>query len=525
MDLSELISGFGVVARGPQGPLRVCDLTEDSRTVLPGSLFVARGGTKDDGRRYIEDAVRAGAVAVLSGPGGVPPGLAERVRVLESDDVEGVSARLAERFYGEPTSKLDLVGVTGTNGKTTTTALVWQVLNAAGVRCGLVGTVRIDDGREIAPAMMTTPPSIELSRTMATMVEAGCKAATIEASSHALHQKRVAALKFDVGVFTNLTGDHLDYHGTMERYADAKAMLFEMLPPDGTAVSNDADPWAARMLRDCRARVIPCVEGEGPTGGRLARGWIVRAGLSGMVVRLDGPWGVIAAEVPLIGRYNLMNVLQAASACHALGLDADQIRRGLARCKAPPGRLEPVSSAGDAASVFVDYAHTDDALRNMLAAVRGAMNGQGRLWVVFGCGGDRDRTKRPRMGLAAAELADAVVVTSDNPRSESPGSIISEILAGIPEALRGKAEVHADREEAIRHAVRRAAPGDVVVVAGKGHETEQVVSDGAGGLVSTPFDDRVVALAALDARRLGTTVVTPARGGRREPAGRHAGEG
>lgn len=510
MNLGELISGLEVTSLTPGADrIRICDLTEDSRTVLPGSLFVARAGLKADGRRYLRDAVQAGAAAVLveAGPdAGATSTDLDDVAILTTPDVQQASADLAERFYGYPSRKLKVVGVTGTNGKTTTTYLVWQLLNAVHVRCGLVGTVLIDDGREVAPATMTTPPAIELSRTLAEMVESGCRAVAIETSSHSLHQKRVRALEFDIGVFTNLTGDHLDYHKTMESYADAKARLFEALGPAGLALVNTDDPAAERMLKQCRARQLRagcCDEllDERRASGGAAQVEIVRADISGMQLRLAGPWGLIEAHVPLIGVYNAMNILQAVACAHELGMNADQLRASLPAVKAPPGRLERVEAApnaGHGPRVFVDYAHTDDALRNVLTAVRGGMKGgPGRLWAVFGCGGDKDRTKRPRMGAVAAELADRVVVTSDNPRSEKPGDIVSQILEGVLPAQRAGLSVQVEREQAIDFAIREADPEDVIIIAGKGHETEQIKSDGAGRLVSTHFDDREVARAAL----------------------------
>jgi UDP-N-acetylmuramoyl-L-alanyl-D-glutamate--2,6-diaminopimelate ligase len=353
------------------------------------------------------------------------------------------------------------------------------------------------------------------------MAEAGVKAAALEVSSHALDQKRTDGLRVEIGVFTNLTGDHVDYHKTMEQYAAAKARLFEMLPREGLAVVNAGDAATARMLRDCPARVIACALVEGArTPKASAKCEIVDAGMWGMRVKLEGPWGVVEPRVGLIGRYNAMNLLQAACVAHEMGLDAAGILEGAEKVTAPPGRLECVSAPGDEISVFVDYAHSDDSLRNVLAEVGGQMPGrrhaggrvlaaagsvvaggpEGRLWAVFGCGGDRDKTKRPRMGAAAGELADVVIVTSDNPRTERPGDIIDEILAGISAGNRPKVSVQADRARAIAHAIEHATPGDVVVIAGKGHETEQILPDGNGGTIRTHFDDREVARAALRER-------------------------
>lgn len=554
MQLSELIAGLDVApSRGGVGGagggagvagVRVCDLTEDSRTVVPGSLFIARGGQKADGKAYVRDACKAGAVAILTDAAGLETPAGFNGPVLVAADVPLVTAMIAERFFGRPSRGLRIVGVTGTNGKTTLSTLVWQLLNGAGRRCGLIGTVTIDDGREVAPAAMTTPPAIEISRTLASMVEAGCEAAAMEISSHALDQKRADALRLEVGVFTNLTGDHLDYHKTMDHYAAAKARLFGLLPARGTAIVNAGDPWTPRMLDGCGASVLRCAVGPAGDGGVKSkqdaadcRAEVIECSMQGMVLRLSGPWGEVRGLVPLVGRYNAMNVLQAVASAYSVGLTRDDLERGLPLLTPPPGRLERVSTPGDAVHVFVDYAHSDDSLRNVLHEVAGVMPGRsgagglvrgtaggtgnkpehGTLWAVFGCGGERDRTKRPRMGAAAAELADRVVVTSDNPRTERPADIINEILAGIPPDLRDRVIVQADRERAIRAAIEAAAPGDVVVIAGKGHETEQILPDpraakvggaagggaggGAGGTITIHFDDREVARAALSDRR------------------------
>jgi UDP-N-acetylmuramoyl-L-alanyl-D-glutamate--2,6-diaminopimelate ligase len=538
MTLQELIAGLDVRVPPGAAGVRVCDLTEDSRTVVPGSLFVAREGTKADGKAYLKQALEAGAVAVLTDDAGLKPPAGFDVPIAVASDVERVCGQMAERFYGSPASKLKLVGVTGTNGKTTTTFLVWQLFNGAGTRCGLVGTVLVDDGVEVAPASMTTPPAIEISRTLAMMVEAGCEAAALEVSSHALDQKRADALPFAAAVFTNLTGDHLDYHKTMEEYGGAKARLFEMLAPGATAIVNAGDAASARMVRDCKAKVLRCaVVARGASSGADCAAEVLEESTAGMLLKLTGPWGSVQDLVPLIGRYNAMNVLQAAAACHVVGLPVRDLARGLPRLTAPPGRLERVTEPGDAISVFVDYAHSDDSLKNVLMAVGAVMPGRrqasglvhaaagapvdkpvgGKLWVVFGCGGERDRTKRPRMGLNAATLADHVIITNDNPRSEKPGEIVDQVMAGIPAELKGGVVVQIDRAKAIRFAIEGAAPGDVVVIAGKGHETEQILPDGAGGTIRTHFDDREVARGILAERRpvkKPVAEVKPRRGGR-----------
>jgi UDP-N-acetylmuramoyl-L-alanyl-D-glutamate--2,6-diaminopimelate ligase len=293
----------------------------------------------------------------------------------------------------------------------------------------------------------------------------------------------------------------------MEAYGSAKARLMAMLPESGTAIVNVQDPAHERMLRGCRARVIRCAvagSGEPAPGGDTALAEVLESGIDGMRLRLTGPWGQVECAVPLIGRYNAMNMVQAIACCHAIGIPTDEIQRAMPDVCAPPGRLEPVRVKGVAGPrVYVDYAHSDDSLRSVLTAVRGAMRDDpsaGRLWVVFGCGGDRDRTKRPRMGLAAAEIADVAIVTSDNPRSEQPGAIVKEILSGVPAELRGKVDVHIEREHAIEFAILHAAENDVVVVAGKGHETEQIKLDSRGQMVTLHFDDREHSAAALRKR-------------------------
>lgn len=560
MNLAALIDGLGLLPRNAAAgdhasSVRVCDLTEDSRTVVPGSLFIARKGLSSDGNSFIAAAVRAGAVAVVTDDLQSMGWGLSAVPIYATTDGALTAARLAERFYGNPSEKLAIALVTGTNGKTTTTYLIWKIFNAVGRRCGLIGTVIVDDGREVASASMTTPPSGEMSLALADMVDAGCVAAAIEASSHALDQKRLDAIRKHVGVFTNLTGDHLDYHKTMERYADAKARLFEMLPETGCAIVNAEDAASRRMLANCPAPVVNCAvlesQPKGPPGPGQARVEIIERAMTGMRLGLTGPWGSIEADVPLIGRYNAMNTLQAVCACHAMGLTHSELSRGLRSVSAPPGRLELVSKPDDNFAVYVDYAHSDDSLRSVLSAVRESMtararNGaalsaaagapgsappQSRLVVVFGCGGDKDRTKRPRMGAVAAELADVVIITSDNPRTERPGSIIDEILAGVPKESRSSVTVQADRAAAISHAIANARRGDIIIIAGKGHETEQILPDGSGGTIRIHFDDREHARAALDARRARRQVAEPnaaaskgLQNRKKPPPGRFAGE-
>lgn len=495
MDLHKLIDGLPITLVGGPPGVRVGDLTEDSRTVLPGSLFVARPGLASDGRRYIEQAIADGAIAVLTDPGTARLLPSESVAVLAAEALPLATALLAERFFGNPSRSLRLAGVTGTNGKTTVVHLAHGILNAAGHRCGLIGTVTIDDGRETAHAEMTTLPAIELSRTLASMVEHGCTCAVMEVSSHALDQDRASALHFDAGVFTTLGSDHLDYHGTIENYAAAKARLFELLPADALAIVNADHPAHERMLRNCASRVLSCSMTDAAATARVT-GRTVEA----TTLALEGPFGSLASELAMTGDFNAMNLLQAVCVAHELGARPEELLGAVGRATPPPGRLERVGGADDDVTVFVDFAHTPDALEGTLGALRKSVGEASELWVVFGCGGDRDTTKRPVMGAIAAERADRVVLTSDNPRSERPSTIISQIIEGMPANARESVIVHAERERAIEAAVHDAAPGDVIVVAGKGHERTQTSSDGAGGLHTRAFDDAAHVRRALHSR-------------------------
>ncbi len=495
MKLSTLIAGLDVTVPAAVDPV-IWNLAEDSRKVRQGACFFARVGTKADGRAFIADAIARGAVAVIAPKGSpAPEGMPSTVAWVEAADPALAAALIAERFHGSPSRTLELVGVTGTNGKTTIAYLVQQLLAASGLRTGLVGTVEIDDGAARVPSQLTTPPALELSELFARMVDHGCRAAAMEVSSHSLDQKRVAGLSFRTAIFTNLTGDHLDYHGTMERYADAKATLFSMLDPSGTAIINTDDPWSRVMLEAAKrsgARVLR-VSLVDPTADCF--GTVHRMGLESMDVTFRGPWGLIEMKLPLVGRHNAMNALEAAAAAWTRGVDQERLAHALSVCAAPPGRLQPVAVGGAGFSVLVDYAHSDDALANVLGALRPTVPAGGRLRVIFGCGGDRDRTKRPRMAKVACEGADEVIVTSDNPRTEDPQAIIGEILTGVPGDARPRVVVEADRAKAIALAVSTAREGDIILIAGKGHEDYQII-----GTEKRNFDDRREAEAALRMR-------------------------
>ena len=495
MKLSTLIAGIDASVSGARDPV-IWSLSEDSRSVREGACFFARVGTKSDGRAYIADAIARGAVAVVVPKGSAEPSdLPAHVAWVEAVDPARAAAEIAERFFGSPSRTLDLIGVTGTNGKTTIAYLVQQLLSSAGIRTGLIGTVEIDDGVRRTPSMLTTPPALELSELFARMMDNGCRAAAMEVSSHALDQRRVAALLFRTAIFTNLTGDHLDYHGTMENYAAAKARLFSMLDPTGVAVINVDDPWHGVMVDAARGAGARVLRVSLVDASADCVGTVHRMGLDAMDVSFRGPWGLIEMRLPLVGRHNAMNALQAAAAAWSRGVDASRLAQALSTCAAPPGRLQPVAVGGAGFSVLVYYAHSDDALANVLTALRPTVPTGGRLRVVFGCGGDRDRTKRPRMAKVACEGADEIIVTSDNPRTEDPQQIIREILEGVPEADRARVSIEVDRAKAIAQVVSTARAGDIILIAGKGHEDYQII-----GTEKKSFDDRREAEAALRLR-------------------------
>jgi UDP-N-acetylmuramoyl-L-alanyl-D-glutamate--2,6-diaminopimelate ligase len=472
--------------------LEVAGVTHDSRRCGPGSLFVAIRGLATDGNQFADAARKKGAVAVCSE---MPPsGEGAWVRVA---DAREALATLSAAILGDPALSLDLVGVTGTNGKTTTTYLVDSALRAAGEKVGLVGTVEYRVGERVAEAVRTTPESSDLQALFREMVDTGCHRAVLEVSSHSLALKRVHGLEFGVAVFTNLTRDHLDYHGDMDAYFAAKRILFaELLRADGHAIVNLDDDRAGEVVRASRGTVWTCSLRD-PKADLLAEE--VRLSLDGARFRARTPAGVLEVETSLIGAFNVRNALAALGAGLALGLPPDAVQRGIASLKGVPGRMERVL-AGQDFTVLVDYAHTDDALRNLLEAVRGLS--PRRVITVFGCGGDRDRTKRPLMGAVAARLSDVVILTSDNPRSEPPEAILEEIRRGIPATRGADTLVIPDRRDAIARALEMGREGVVVVIAGKGHEPYQVLRDR-----TVPFDDRQVArdvlarLAGAGARR------------------------
>jgi UDP-N-acetylmuramoyl-L-alanyl-D-glutamate--2,6-diaminopimelate ligase len=507
MKLAELIAGmYG--ARGGAPEREVTGVTHDSRRVEPGGVFVAVPGGTQDGHRFIPEVVRRGAIAVAGQRlGDVPPGVA----AIDVPESRLALARLAARFHGDPSRGMLVVGITGTNGKTTTAYLVEALLREAGREPGVIGTVGYRWAGHTEAAPHTTPESSELQSLLRRMRDAGCDAAVIEVSSHALALGRLEACDVDVGVFTNLTQDHLDFHGTLERYFEAKMRLFtdhlarpEVKRPRWAIVNAD-DPRANDVLArtPCRALTYGFGEGAGVSG------WNVRSSLFGIRAEVVTPAGGFNLHSPLIGLHNASNLLAATAVGIALEIPPERIRRALSRVERIPGRLDRVGGLDDP-PVFVDYAHTPDALDRVLASAAEAA--PDALIAVFGCGGDRDRAKRPLMGEAAARRARLAILTSDNPRTEDPLRIIDDVLSGVARAG-GKRYTPADladlpalpgyvvipdRREAIRLACRLAGPDRVVVIAGKGHEDYQIV-----GTEKHPFDDREEAAKALGVTRIG----------------------
>ena len=474
MNLRDLLHG---VTSDPVAAVPVAGIACHSKHVRPGDLFIAMEGAEADGHAFIDEAMTRGAAAVI----------AQRLPILSRacpcvivPDTRAALVQIAARFYGHPSRKLRLVGVTGTNGKTTTTYLLKTILEAAGFRAGLLGTIRYHIGERVVPSTNTTPGPLELQRYFAQMVGEGLQWCAMEVSSHALAQGRVAGLEFEAAVFSNLGSDHLDYHKTRDAYAAAKRRLFEYLRPDGQAVVNIDDEYG-RIL----AGTIP--KGSVVTYGmeRPAKASVKQVACSwqGTSLILDSPWGVVPITTPLLGRHNVWNIAAAATTLLALGVSPESIRNGLASLEGVPGRLERVSNELDI-NVLIDYAHTADAMRLVLASLRELT--KGRLIVVFGCGGNRDQTKRPVMGKMASLLADYVVLTSDNPRGEDPRDIIYQIQSGFPPGFQ-QCEIVPDREQAIVAALSLARREDTVLIAGKGHEAQQIFDH-----VSIPFSDREV---------------------------------
>ena len=502
MILRDLLQG---VTAEPVAALPIAGIACHSKQVRPGDLFVALEGTRMDGHAFVEEAISRGAAAIVAQrlPAAYRNGSSNLTLRADAQptracpivvvrDTRDALVMIARRFYGHPSRKLRLIGVTGTNGKTTTTYLLKTILEASGFRAGLLGTIVYQIGGRAVPSTNTTPGSLELQRYFAQMVGQGVEWCAMEVSSHALAQDRVAGLEFEAAIFTNLGSDHLDYHKTQDAYAASKRRLFDHLRADGSAVINTDDEYGRILAATMPARSVVTYGIE-----HAARASIRQVVCSWQETRLtlDTPWGLVPLTTSLLGRHNVWNVAAAATTLLALGVSSAAIREGLASLGQVPGRLDPVpNDAG--LHILIDYAHTADAMRLALLSLRELT--RGRLIAVFGCGGNRDQSKRPVIGRMASLLADHVILTSDNPRNEDPGDIVRQIQAGFPAGF-DQFDVVLDREQAITTALALARRDDTVLIDGKGHEAHQTFEH-----ISVPFSDRDVVERWISARHMVT---------------------
>jgi UDP-N-acetylmuramoyl-L-alanyl-D-glutamate--2,6-diaminopimelate ligase len=476
MKLNELLKTIRPLAIEGNAGVEITGVDIDSRRVEPGHLFVAIKGTQTDGHAFMDKAASLGAAAILCET--MPDNMAEGVTYVKVASTEDAVGSVATIFYGEPSKKLKLIGVTGTNGKTTIATLLYDMFRKLGHRCGLLSTVCNYIEGEAVPASHTTPDPIELNRLLAKMAEAGCEYVFMECSSHAIAQKRIGGLRYAGGIFTNLTRDHLDYHKTFENYRDAKKAFFDSLPKDAFAITNADDKngmvmtqntkatvktYSTRTMADFKAKIIECH-------------------FEGMYLEIDGR----EVGVQFIGKFNVSNLLAVYGTAVMLGKHPEDILVTLSTLKSVSGRLEPLRSP-DGYTAIVDYAHTPDALENVLNAIHEVLDGKGRVFTVCGAGGNRDKGKRPLMALEAVKQSDRVIITSDNPRFEEPQDIINDMLAGLNPQQMKKVMTNVDRREAIRTACMMAEKGDVILIAGKGHEDYQEIKG-----VKHHFDDKEV---------------------------------
>ncbi|MDO4194728.1 MAG: UDP-N-acetylmuramoyl-L-alanyl-D-glutamate--2,6-diaminopimelate ligase [Prevotellaceae bacterium] len=481
MKLSELVKGIKTLEIVGSVDKEIAGVNIDSRRIGNGHLFVAMKGTQVDGHEFIPKAIELGAVAVLLEE--MPAETVEGVTYIKVTSTEESVGPVATTFYGNPSEKLKLVGVTGTNGKTTIATLLYNMFRKFGHKCGLLSTVcnYIED--EAIPTDHTTPDAIELNMLLARMVEAGCEYAFMECSSHAIQQHRIGGLKYQGGLFTNLTRDHLDYHKTFENYRDAKKMFFDNLGKDAFAITNADDKNGLVMVQNCKAKVL--TYSTRSMADLKAR--ILECHFEGMYLEIDGR----EVGVQFIGRFNVSNLLAVYGAAVMLGKQPEDVLVVLSTLKSVSGRLEPIRSS-EGVTAVVDYAHTPDAIVNVIQALRDVMNGKGQLITICGCGGNRDAGKRPIMAQEAVKASDKVILTSDNPRKEDPELILDDMEAGLTTEQKRQVLRITDRRQAIRTAVTIAQKGDVILIAGKGHEDYQIIGD-----VKHHFDDREEVRAAF----------------------------
>jgi UDP-N-acetylmuramoyl-L-alanyl-D-glutamate--2,6-diaminopimelate ligase len=487
MHLNKLIEGiYTKPLPGTWQDVEVASVSCDSREEQRDGLFVALAGFKVNGADFIKDAINKGAKIVVSQASIAIP-RSDGVCFLDVDDPKRFLYTVGQRFYGHPSKRIKSIGITGTNGKTTITYLIESIIHAASKTCGVIGTVNHRIGEKIIPSKNTTPGFLDNQRYLAQLADGGAAYCVMEASSHALDQGRLEGINFSAGIFTNLTQDHLDYHKDMESYFRAKSLLFKSLSSEDAAIINIDDPYGKRLLPLCQSGIVTYAI-DSPADVKARN---ISYHLSGSHCEIIFPQGVIKIHTRFIGKHNIYNILAAFAWGLSQGLDPQVIRRGIEKLTHVPGRLEPVGN-GKGFFVFIDYAHTEDGLVNVLKALR-ALEPQ-KIILVFGCGGDRDRGKRPKMAEAACELADRSIVTSDNPRSEDPQAIIDEIVAGF---TKKNYETCVDRREAIGRALKLAKKDQIVLIAGKGHEDYQIFKDR-----TVPFNEREIVEEFLKVRTL-----------------------
>src|ERR1700722_15861752 len=475
MRLKKLIADLPIEVYRGGHDVEISGLCSHSRLVAPGNLFIAKKGSIDDGAKYIEEAVLSGVSAILTDlPNPFLKGVAQLIHPSPAE----IEAKIAARFYGYPSEELYVVGVTGTNGKTTTTYLIKHLFDQLGFPCGLIGTIEYIIGKHYFDAERTTPDVVTTQKLLKEMVKQGCTASVMEISSHGLAQRRCDQISFDLAIFTNLSQDHLDYHKTMEAYAKEKAKLFSSLGEGKTAIVNNESTWKEQLLAGCSAHVL--TYGFSDQSDLYADAITLNSNATEFTVHFKGEKAHFCWK--MIGRYNVLNCLAALAACLIRGTPLQTLPNLVQTFPSVPGRLEKVENFGGL-NLFVDYAHTPDALTNVLTCLQEIK--QGKIITVFGCGGDRDRGKRPQMGVAAQEASDFTIITSDNPRSEDPQKICEEIAAGFSSP---NFTIIVDRRQAIEKAIEMATPKDLILIAGKGHETYQLFA-----YQTIPFDDRKIA--------------------------------
>ena len=476
MRLNELTKGIKTLQIAGDADIDITGVNIDSRKIKPGHLFIAMKGTQVDGHTFIPKALELGAAAVLCED--MPEERKDGVVYVQVESTEDAVGKVATLFYGDPSTKLKLVGVTGTNGKTTIATLLYNMFRKFGYKCGLLSTVCNYIEGEAIPADHTTPDPIELNQLLSRMVEAGCQYAFMECSSHAIHQKRIGGLKFAGGIFTNLTRDHMDYHKTVENYRNAKKAFFDGLPKTAFAITNADDKNGMVMVQNCKAQV----KTYSTRSMADFRARILECHFEGMYLEVDGR----EVGVQFIGKFNVSNLLAVYGAAVMLGQKPEDVLVVLSTLKSVSGRLEPIHSP-EGFTAIVDYAHTPDALENVLKAIHEVLDGKGKVITVCGAGGNRDKGKRPLMAQEAVKQSDRVIITSDNPRFEEPQDIINDMLAGLDKQQMKKVVSIVDRKEAIRTACMLAQKGDVILIAGKGHEDYQEIKG-----VKHHFDDKEV---------------------------------